>query len=660
MFPILETQVGDGWVGDIDYTKQATKQDGNFLVDWVRVYQSEGQPVTRFDDLDGAESGAYRIAPASRTEGLTAVSNGDAAWRNKNNFYYGGQPRYETSRLMRVADATGEQSLTYKVPDVRDVHLTAYYQTLADKTVSTSAGSAGWSIRKSLVDGANIDFRVQTSTDDSTWQDFNGVKVVDNLMRCTRGMPAPRSMPLARPRGGRRTCVSCSRNSTGYAMRPRPGRGRWCRTPMCSSPRSRSCRSGARIRSRILTRSRIPIRMTARAMAQIRFALRLRGPQTLCRIRTNAFPAASDPLRVRLCRRIGEIAWRRDDVAVAVHNGAMPEIRNDTPAEPVGECAVPRVRALLSAWWEANARDLPWRFGRTTPWGVLVSEVMSQQTQMSRVVPYWTDWMRVWPDVTALAGASTAEVITAWGRLGYPRRALRLQECARVVFEQYHGRLPQTYDELTALPGIGDYTASAVLSFAFGVRIAVMDTNIRRVLSRVFLGVESRGGAASPAERALAGRVLPQDDETDVRDAIEAATARETVNAPEAAGRKMPQRSTRPSVIWNQSVMELGALVCTAKNPLCDQCPIGEHCAFLAAGRPGLGERRTRPRQRFQGTDRQVRGIILDALRAEPILARERLESLWPDHVQLDKCIASLDDDGLVDMLPDGSLRLPQ
>lgn len=498
MFPIPETQVGDGWVGDVDYTKQATKQDSNFLVDWVRVYQSEGQPVTRFDDLYGAESGAYRIAPASRTEGLTAVSNGDAAWQNKNNFYYGGQPRYETSR-------------SHAVP-----------------------------------------------------------------------------------------------------------------------------------------------------LMQGRFALRLRAHKHSAESGRMLLPAASDPLQVRLCRRIGEIARRRDDVAVAVHNGAMPEIRNDTPAEPVGECAVPRVRALLSAWWEANARDLPWRFGRATPWGVLVSEVMSQQTQMSRVVPYWTDWMRVWPDVTALAGASTAEIITAWGRLGYPRRALRLQECARVVFEQYHGRLPQTYDELTALPGIGDYTASAVLSFAFGVRIAVVDTNIRRVLSRVFLGVESRGGAASPAERALAGRVLPQDDETDVRDAIEAANARETVNAPESAIREMPQRSTRPSVIWNQSVMELGALVCTAKNPLCDQCPIGEHCAFLAAGRPGLGERRTRPRQRFQGTDRQVRGIILDALRAEPILARERLESLWLDHVQLDKCIASLDDDGLVDMLPDGSLRLPQ
>lgn len=120
---------------------------------------------------------------------------------------------------------------------------------------------------------------------------------------------------------------------------------------------------------------------------------------------------------------------------------------------------------------------------------------------MSRVVPYWTDWMERWPDARALAEAPKAEVITAWGRLGYPRRALRLQECARVVAEEYGDELPRTYDELVALPGIGDYTASAVLSFAFGERIAVIDTNIRRVLSRVFLGTESHGGAASPAER---------------------------------------------------------------------------------------------------------------------------------------------------------------
>ena len=288
--------------------------------------------------------------------------------------------------------------------------------------------------------------------------------------------------------------------------------------------------------------------------------------------------------------------------------------------------------ARLGAWWEANARDLPWRFGRATPWGVLVSEVMSQQTQMSRVVPYWTDWMRMWPDAAALAGASTAEVITAWGRLGYPRRALRLQECARVVADRWHDDLPRGYDDLIALPGIGDYTASAVMSFAYGERIAVIDTNIRRVLSRLFLGVESRGGSASPAERDLANRALPRD--------------------------------ARRSVTWNQSVMELGAVVCTAKTPLCDACPVRDRCAFLGAGRPGLGERRTRPRQRFAGTDRQVRGLVLDALRGLPdgetSLPRARLEALWADRVQLDKCVASLDDDGLIEMLPDGAVRLPR
>ncbi|MCH9276903.1 A/G-specific adenine glycosylase [Bifidobacterium amazonense] len=310
-----------------------------------------------------------------------------------------------------------------------------------------------------------------------------------------------------------------------------------------------------------------------------------------------------------------------------------------------------RIRLKLAAWWETNARDLPWRFGRATPWGVLVSEVMSQQTQMSRVVPYWETWMRAWPDAAALADATTAEVITAWGRLGYPRRALRLQECARVVRDRYADELPRTYEELTGLPGIGDYTASAVLSFAFGERIAVIDTNIRRVLARVFRGVESLGGAAAPAERELANRVLPED------------TAR--------------------SVTWNQSVMELGATVCTAKSPLCDDCPVREDCAFLAAGRPGLGERRTRPRQRFAGTDRQVRGLVLNALRGlptdkdasagpagpagpadavtgTPVLPRADVEALWTDHIQLDRCIASLDEDGLIEILPDGGVRLPR
>lgn len=304
-----------------------------------------------------------------------------------------------------------------------------------------------------------------------------------------------------------------------------------------------------------------------------------------------------------------------------------------------------RIRRRLAAWWEANARDLPWRFGRATPWGVLVSEVMSQQTQMSRVVPYWTAWMAAWPDAASLAKAPTAEVITAWGRLGYPRRALRLQECARVVADTYGDRLPDDYERLLDLPGVGDYTASAVSSFAFGRRVPVIDTNIRRVLSRVFLGEESCGGAATRAERDLAATVLPAD--------------------------------AAQSVVWNQSVMELGAVVCTAKKPLCESCPVSDDCAFLKAGLPGLGEKRTRPRQRFQGTDRQVRGLVMAALReagkaqseiqsgpqpsqSSGVITRTQVEQLWADHVQLDACIASLDEDGLIEILPDGALTLPR
>lgn len=249
---------------------------------------------------------------------------------------------------------------------------------------------------------------------------------------------------------------------------------------------------------------------------------------------------------------------------------------------------------------------------------------------MSRVVPYWTAWMHEWPEPSALAAATSAEVITAWGRLGYPRRALRLRECAESICGRHGGRLPDSYEELVALPGIGDYTASAVMSFAFGRRIAVVDTNIRRVLSRVFLGEESTGGAASRRERDLAEDVLP--------------------------------RGAADSVVWNQAVMELGAVVCTARTPGCEDCPLAPFCAFLAAGRPGLGERRTRPRQRFEGTDRQVRGIVLRALREagrDASLSRVDLEGLWKDRTQLESCVASLDEDGLVELGSDGSVRLP-
>ena len=317
------------------------------------------------------------------------------------------------------------------------------------------------------------------------------------------------------------------------------------------------------------------------------------------------------------------------------------------------------IRLRLFDWWSRYARDLPWRFGRTTPWGVLVSEVMSQQTQMSRVVPYWTAWMRVWPDAASLAAAPKAEVITAWGRLGYPRRALRLQECARQVAGQYADRLPRDYDQLVALPGIGDYTASAVMSFAYGERIAVIDTNIRRVLSRVFLGRESTGGAASREERQLAWQVLPEDEDSEVSD--------HHVNGDDSLGTADPQiRSAAwrepPSARWNQAVMELGATVCVARKPACDICPLAGHCRFLKAGLPGLGAGRTRPRQRFAGTDRQIRGSILQALRqasGAPV-SRKDLKSLCDDEIRLDRCIASLDEDGLLEIGQDGLLSLPQ
>lgn len=319
-------------------------------------------------------------------------------------------------------------------------------------------------------------------------------------------------------------------------------------------------------------------------------------------------------------------------------------------------------RSSVALFWQTRARDLPWRFGRTTPWGVLVCEVMSQQTQMSRVVPYWTAWMQTWPDAQSLSCATAAEVITAWGRLGYPRRALRLQECARVVANEYHNSLPRSYEELIALPGVGDYTASAVLSFAYGEQVAVIDTNIRRVLTRTFAGVESHGGSTTRADRELAAAVLPKSD-------FDAASNDSSPAAPTCAPTQSSPTCT--SSVWNQSIMEIGATLCTAQSPQCDTCPLQRWCRFKAAGFPGLGARRTRPQQRFVGTNRQVRGIILQALRKahssqissqhtqQHSLQRNEINALWSNQAQLGECIASLDNDGLIVVLEDGTVTLP-
>ncbi|MFD0704283.1 A/G-specific adenine glycosylase [Alloscardovia venturai] len=283
----------------------------------------------------------------------------------------------------------------------------------------------------------------------------------------------------------------------------------------------------------------------------------------------------------------------------------------------------------LAPWWADHARDFPWRFGRTDAWGVLLSEVMSQQTPMTRVLPYWQSWMAVWSSPDKLAEATAAEVISAWGTLGYPRRALRLRECAQEIVARFGGRVPDTYEELVSLPGIGDYTACAVMAFAYGKRVPVVDTNIRRVLSRAIGGAESLGGAANASERKLAENALPRD--------------------------------ARMSVIWNQATMELGATVCTAKSPACDECPLRSECKFAQAGWPGLGQKRTRPRQTFTGTNRQVRGKILKALRHadEHHLSYDEISQVWADSVQLDACIASLDEDGLIEIREDHSLTLP-
>lgn len=319
-------------------------------------------------------------------------------------------------------------------------------------------------------------------------------------------------------------------------------------------------------------------------------------------------------------------------------------------------------RSSVALFWQTRARDLPWRFGRTTPWGVLVCEVMSQQTQMSRVVPYWTAWMQTWPDAQSLSCATAAEVITAWGRLGYPRRALRLQECARVVANEYHNSLPRTYEELIALPGVGDYTASAVLSFAYGEQVAVIDTNIRRVLTRTFAGVESHGGSTTRTDRELAAAVLPKSD-------FDAASNDSSPAAPTCTPTQSSPTCT--SSVWNQSIMEIGATLCTAQSPQCDTCPLQRWCRFKAAGFPGLGARRTRQQQRFVGTNRQVRGIILQALRKahssqissqhtqQHSLQRNEINALWSNQAQLGECIASLDNDGLIVVLEDGTVALP-
>jgi A/G-specific adenine glycosylase len=261
-------------------------------------------------------------------------------------------------------------------------------------------------------------------------------------------------------------------------------------------------------------------------------------------------------------------------------------------------------------WYDANARDLPWRRTSASAWSVLVSEFMLQQTPVSRVLPVHEAWLARWPTPADLAAEPTGEAVRAWGRLGYPRRALRLHAAATAIRDQHAGEVPAEYDDLRALPGVGDYTAAAVAAFAHGRRHPVLDTNVRRVLARAVSGVEFPARSVTRAERDVAEALLPDDPPT-------AAT-------------------------WSVAVMELGALVCTADRPRCGACPVASLCAWNAAGRPAY-DGPPRPVQTYAGTDRQCRGRLLAVLReAEGAVPEARLDAVWEDEEQRRRCLDSL------------------
>lgn len=297
----------------------------------------------------------------------------------------------------------------------------------------------------------------------------------------------------------------------------------------------------------------------------------------------------------------------------------MPRPDSVAPA-PVAE-----LQDTLGDWFARTARPLPWRSPDRTPWGVLVSEVMSQQTPVARVAPVWSEWMERWPTPADFAAAPTADVLRAWGRLGYPRRALRLQECAKAVVERHGGQVPDDEALLLELPGVGTYTAAAVMAFAFGRRSVVVDTNVRRVLARTLGGDALPMPALTAAESARAARVAPVADED--------------------------------AALWAASSMELGAVVCTARAPSCGVCPVSHLCAWRAAGYPPDEHASRRRTQAWKGTDRQARGTVMGALRAaDRPVARTVLDDLWPDAAQLGRCLGSLVEDGLVEECgPDGT-----
>jgi len=284
------------------------------------------------------------------------------------------------------------------------------------------------------------------------------------------------------------------------------------------------------------------------------------------------------------------------------------------------------VRRVLQ-WYAENARDLPWRRPEATPWEVMVSEFMLQQTPVERVRAPWQAWVERWPSPAALAAAPSGEAVRAWGRLGYPRRALRLHQAAVAITDRFGGEVPADRESLLTLPGVGSYTAAAIASFAHGRREVVLDTNVRRVLSRIDAGLARPSPAPTVLELATAAAYVPA----------------------------APARAAR----WAVAAMELGALVCVARTPRCGACPVRNQCAWRTAGYPAE-DGPPRRGQSYEGTDRQCRGALLAVLRSsdQPVEA-DALETAWPEPAQHDRALLSLQADGLVVLLADGRYALP-
>ena len=272
----------------------------------------------------------------------------------------------------------------------------------------------------------------------------------------------------------------------------------------------------------------------------------------------------------------------------------------------------------VAAWFAAGHRPLPWRAPDFPAWGVLVSEFMLQQTPVARVIPRLEEWLTRWPAPADLAAVPPGEAVRAWDRLGYPRRALNLHAASVVITQRHGGEVPADVEALLALPGVGPYTARAVAAFAYGIRVPVVDVNVRRVLARAVRGVGEPGPTRTTEEHALMEALLPDD----------------------------PDRAR----LANAGMMELGQTVCTARRPACERCPLADACAWRVAGYPEYTGPMA-PRQKpYAGSDREVRGRIMRELRSSELpVPAERIAELWPDAAQRERALAGLLADGLVE-----------